>query len=1543
MPVPENIKLQVRVNGGAWQSSDDLPNGLTVVATDVVEMRVNNDAGISSYLFQIYEYPTGFTLPAGWTQDTDEREYYSTAALPPSFTVPGGTSIIGRWILRVVINEAQRLQGGEPRPAPDLIDSLGVDKVFPSGLKDTPFFEGDEFDQLRQGGNAAMKHNWRVLDDLALSGGAGQNNVGENVGDGADVYKTMNGVALQFRGVKGDGDRISTAVVGDNIVVSFDDTGLEGGGEDGDPDVITHGFIFDDPTTDGDPGTPKVRFSNASPASTEWVYIDLVDAEGRTLTGLYDSILLGNLKFVEAANVANWVEFAITGQPTTATGYRKIPVQWVAGQGDFDDDDVLRCQITRLRRVPVGGDIFDYAFQTEVGGGDPGIGGVALNAAPESATKAFVDSESLDAGDIDAFLQTCSAGTLTISKSYDPEVRHNYDITGVTDQAGYVEYEIVWRSGDGSINDGDPVRVAFTRSNVRVTPNAGLGALGRFWRTHYGNDESPPGAVEFELIFVPGRNEWIKVHVGSPTGPGFSYSAGALAVQRVMDTGESGETAAAPVDLDMYGGFNDGFTYTVTGIPAGGSYRGPLQHEVIPGETPRILVTYGRTTGNGSSTRIMRSDDGGFTWATGNFFASNELGATCLIYTGENVVAGFSSGAIEYSSDGGVAFADGDSPLSDPLYVAMSDGAGKVVLVGHGVGAISEDHGESWTELDFPAAFVVRAGVYFNQEWIIWTADQEVLKSTDGVTWEEMGSLDLNCAGWETTTMLENAGRGLVICGDYLVALFHDILANDYYKKDFFYSRDGLSWTRSWSFGEGPAVMAQFEADADGPLPWRVRVSCSSPRTPAHSPAPWHQIMLVPATGDIGQGGFADTYIGERDWGASVVVGQVTEAPAYAPSPSAVGGVASPGSGTDYALGSRHRDIGRKASSKAVATVVNLDNATGDYVHFTGSGTIEQFLLASGLRREGYADSSFTLEHSSLLVLPTGSDITTQVGDTFVLRGEGGGVVTCTSYHRKSGAALVSASGAPVYSYNGPSVPLDVSGFGSVPVPLAGKFSLTWGTAITAGGMPALVVTPVPQSGEPPGTLAMAAMNRGGIIKLYPTATPTKSIDVHVWSVRPNGWTSQAAYWLWRPLDIKSLAAAWDPSVITAEFTHTIGASLGAPVRSLHIHRATGQDALVLAGTTLFHLQLAMPWSLRSWQVVDSLSLSSYDNAPRAAVWNSDGTRIFYIGNQHNALRQLNMTSRGRNLSEAVEGGVSVGLGDGTDPQGLAISPDDKYIYVLFNSNNKIVQYAFTTWGTLTGLTGFGERDIGALTGETSPTCLAHGGDGATRHFYVLGSVTDQIHHITTTEHHISTAVLADPSPDQEPLDNAITGLAVAFDGSKLFGIGDQNDVAIEWNLIPLEVGTDCAIEFVPKPTLAVTGLSAFDAGLGTYGGAFGVFNREHFAPNAVTTVHLHYAWGTVSGEVADEAFEFDGSAFLVLAVQTNGGTITGLVQGLPSGLVAHAEVGIQPTAAIDGSGNLKAALSGNAAGVAIIAATDVIGQVSMEIKHVLNRGQLDA
>lgn len=96
-----------------------------------------------------------------------------------------------------------------------------------------------------------------------------------------------------------------------------------------------------------------------------------------------------------------------------------------------------------------------------------------------------------------------------------------------------------------------------------------------------------------------------------------------------------------------------------------------------------------------------------------------------------------------------------------------------------------------------------------------------------------------------------------------------------------------------------------------------------------------------------------------------------------------------------------------RGASIASSATLNLDTATGDYIAISGTTTVTAITLGDGKMATLRFAGSMTLTNGASLILPTGANIQTAIGDTAIFRGEASGVVRCVAYLRASGAPLV--------------------------------------------------------------------------------------------------------------------------------------------------------------------------------------------------------------------------------------------------------------------------------------------------------------------------------------------------------------------------------------------------------------------------------------------------------------------------------------------------------------------------------------------------------
>lgn len=94
----------------------------------------------------------------------------------------------------------------------------------------------------------------------------------------------------------------------------------------------------------------------------------------------------------------------------------------------------------------------------------------------------------------------------------------------------------------------------------------------------------------------------------------------------------------------------------------------------------------------------------------------------------------------------------------------------------------------------------------------------------------------------------------------------------------------------------------------------------------------------------------------------------------------------------------------------ASATTINLDAATGNFLHVTGTTAITTVTLGQGRDRTVVFDGALTLTNGANLILPTGANITTAAGDVAVFRGDGAGVTRCVAYTRANGQPIATVA-----------------------------------------------------------------------------------------------------------------------------------------------------------------------------------------------------------------------------------------------------------------------------------------------------------------------------------------------------------------------------------------------------------------------------------------------------------------------------------------------------------------------------------------------------
>jgi hypothetical protein len=246
-------------------------------------------------------------------------------------------------------------------------------------------------------------------------------------------------------------------------------------------------FTFSTTTTDGDPGAGGLRLSNSDATLAGFIYIDDADAGGGDVQTWVDSLDdstmsddKGNIRLQKSTDPTIYREFKITGAIVDATGYKKIPISFVAQDGSLANNDTLVA--TFYRTGDAGTDGYDpgyrLTFSTTVTDSDPGAGALRLNNANYALVDyLYIDLEDTGGADLTTWLeglddstQSGDKGRLRIQKVGDYATYIEYKITGaVVTATGYRKVPVSLIATDGTFGDTNEIVVSFYR-----TGNAGV-------------------------------------------------------------------------------------------------------------------------------------------------------------------------------------------------------------------------------------------------------------------------------------------------------------------------------------------------------------------------------------------------------------------------------------------------------------------------------------------------------------------------------------------------------------------------------------------------------------------------------------------------------------------------------------------------------------------------------------------------------------------------------------------------------------------------------------------------------------------------------------------------------------------------------------------------------------------------------------------------------------------------------------------------------------------------------------------------------------
>jgi uncharacterized protein with beta-barrel porin domain len=198
---------------------------------------------------------------------------------------------------------------------------------------------------------------------------------------------------------------------------------------------------------------------------------------------------------------------------------------------------------------------------------------------------------------------------------------------------------------------------------------------------------------------------------------------------------------------------------------------------------------------------------------------------------------------------------------------------------------------------------------------------------------------------------------------------------------------------------------------------------------------------------------------------------------------------------------------------------------------------------------------------------------------------------------------------------------------------------------------------------------------------------------------------------------------------------------------------------------------------------VDSINvyiLSGYQGGyPQDIKFNNDGTKMFVVGDNSNAIREYHLTT-GFDISTASYDSLFSVHSQDTNPRGLAFNNDGTKMFVAGWKNQRVFEYHLTTGFDISTASYDSNLSISSNAGGSNG--LAFNSDGTKMFVNCVNSSVGVVEYTLSTGFDVSTASY-DSSFVTQSQDTSPQGLAFSNDGKKMFVAGDTGDDINEYTL----------------------------------------------------------------------------------------------------------------------------------------------------------------
>jgi len=263
------------------------------------------------------------------------------------------------------------------------------------------------------------------------------------------------------------------------------------------------------------------------------------------------------------------------------------------------------------------------------------------------------------------------------------------------------------------------------------------------------------------------------------------------------------------------------------------------------------------------------------------------------------------------------------------------------------------------------------------------------------------------------------------------------------------------------------------------------------------------------------------------------------------------------------------------------------------------------------------------------------------------------------------------------------------------------------------------------------------------------------------------------------------------------------------------------------AGNDINQYSLATAWDISTASYVQNFSVGGQETAPSGVFFRTDGTKMFIVGTATDTVYQYSL-STAWDISTSSYDSVSFSVGSqDTLPFDISFKPDGSKMFILGNTGDSVYEYALSTsWNVSTATYS---QSFSVASQEAGPQGLFLSSDGV--YLFVVGTSATSVNQYTLgTSWDVSTAAhtqaFSVSSQEGDP-----QALFFKADGTKMYVLGSSSDSIYQYNTAtPATITYDPTLEWPSgtaptSPAIGETDVVTFNTrdGGSTYQGVLAI------------------------------------------------------------------------------------------------------------------------